>query len=173
MRSFRNPGIMPAHPDTGPRPAALACAQCRSRHLKCDGGRPACRRCSLEGSECHYTPSRRGQRRRAQRRPSHGSVAAAAAISGTTEENNGTQHAQHFSTQQSWMGLESMPISNMQPEPVQDPGFFLGEHEATLIELYFTKFHQNHPILVPKQAYNNLPIPESLRSVVRFIGALL
>lgn len=50
--------------------ASLACLPCRSRHLKCDGGRPRCGRCAgldvvagiggEEEEECRYTQSRRG-----------------------------------------------------------------------------------------------------------------
>ena len=54
-----------------------------------------------------------------------------------------------------------------------DQPVHLGDHESTLVELYFSKFHHNHPILVPKTTYAALPLPESLRAVVRFIGSIL
>lgn len=38
---------------------AVACVQCRSRHLKCDGG-VQCSRCKTDGVECTYIKSRRG-----------------------------------------------------------------------------------------------------------------
>jgi hypothetical protein len=39
---------------------AVACTNCRSRHLKCDGQQP-CSRCLQEGlTECSYMKSRRG-----------------------------------------------------------------------------------------------------------------
>src|SRR3954470_7469895 len=38
---------------------AVACVQCRSRHLKCDGG-ARCSRCTQEGIQCSYVKSRRG-----------------------------------------------------------------------------------------------------------------
>jgi hypothetical protein len=39
---------------------AVACTNCRSRHLKCDGQQP-CSRCLQEGlAECSYMKSRRG-----------------------------------------------------------------------------------------------------------------
>jgi hypothetical protein len=39
---------------------AVACTNCRSRHLKCDGQQP-CGRCVQEGlPECSYMKSRRG-----------------------------------------------------------------------------------------------------------------
>lgn len=38
---------------------AVACVQCRSRHLKCDGG-AQCSRCRTDNVECTYIKSRRG-----------------------------------------------------------------------------------------------------------------
>ena len=38
---------------------AVACVQCRSRHLKCDGA-VRCARCVAEGIACSYVKSRRG-----------------------------------------------------------------------------------------------------------------
>ncbi|KAK7186833.1 uncharacterized protein CC84DRAFT_1176010 [Paraphaeosphaeria sporulosa] len=38
---------------------AVACVQCRSRHLKCDGG-VRCSRCRADGVDCTYIKSRRG-----------------------------------------------------------------------------------------------------------------
>ena len=58
-------------------------------------------------------------------------------------------------------------------EAMLDQNGPLTEHESTLVELYFTKFHHNHPILIPKMAYNSYPVPECLRAAVRFVGAIL
>jgi hypothetical protein len=44
----------------GPPPVALACTECRSRHLKCDAGTPVCSRCLADKRECNYVKSRRG-----------------------------------------------------------------------------------------------------------------
>lgn len=49
----------------------------------------------------------------------------------------------------------------------------LGDDESTLTELYFAKFHHTHPIMVPKVAYMSMPLPDSLRAVVRFIGSII
>ena len=128
-----------------------------------------CRRCSVEGCECHYTPSRRGQRRRAQRRPSQSNVSAATSVVGDELPTPSQPHALP-----AWPSFESTPAINPLPaDSVIDQGAHHGEHESTLVELYFTKFHHTHPILVPKVAYNSMTIPDSLRSVVRFIGSVL
>ncbi|KAF2485574.1 hypothetical protein BDY17DRAFT_315882 [Neohortaea acidophila] len=160
------------HPaaDTAPRPAALACAQCRSRHLKCDGGRPVCRRCAVEGCECHYTPSRRGQRRRVQRRSSHGNGSATASVAG---DDISPSTAQPW-TNQPWPGMDVLPaIHPLPPDGLLEQNLPLGDHDSTLTELYFTNFHHSHPVLPPKIAYKALPVPECLRAVVRFIASIL
>lgn len=160
---------MPAQSESNPRPAALACAQCRSRHLKCDGGRPVCRRCAIEGSECHYTPSRRGQRRRAQRQPSHGNASAPIPIPAAESP---PPPPQQF-TAQSWLNPEPAVVTNLSPESTLDGVLPVGSQDSTFTELYFSRFHHNHPILVPKATYNSTPLPNCLRSVVRFIGSVL
>src|SRR5438128_2424204 len=41
---------------------AVACIQCRTRHLKCDGDKK-CGRCKADGLSCEYVKSRRGFKR--------------------------------------------------------------------------------------------------------------
>lgn len=40
--------------------SSLACLPCRSRHVKCDGKRPCCGRCTEVRNQCSYAQSRRG-----------------------------------------------------------------------------------------------------------------
>lgn len=47
-----------------PRPAPLACTECRRRHLKCDARLPICSRCVESGYHCSYLKSRRGGKRK-------------------------------------------------------------------------------------------------------------
>ncbi|KAH8691992.1 hypothetical protein BGW36DRAFT_386753 [Talaromyces proteolyticus] len=47
-----------------PRPASLACTECRRRHLKCDARLPVCSRCLEWGCNCRYLKSRRGGKRK-------------------------------------------------------------------------------------------------------------
>ncbi|KAF1951450.1 hypothetical protein CC80DRAFT_207137 [Byssothecium circinans] len=39
----------------------IACARCRERKVKCDGGRPSCRRCVQNQASCQYVKSRKQQ----------------------------------------------------------------------------------------------------------------
>lgn len=69
----------------GPPPVALACTECRSRHLKCDAGTPSCSRCLADKRECNYIKSRRGWKGTRRKK----STAAAASNSATTEAKEG------------------------------------------------------------------------------------
>ncbi|WPG98180.1 hypothetical protein R9X50_00096600 [Acrodontium crateriforme] len=46
------------------KPSRLACGECRSKHLKCNGSKPRCARCTVDNILCTYTPSRRGRTKR-------------------------------------------------------------------------------------------------------------
>jgi hypothetical protein len=52
------------------RPALLACIACRKKHLRCDGRQPICSRCASAGSQCNFTPSRRGYKGSSSRQAS-------------------------------------------------------------------------------------------------------
>ena len=39
---------------TGPRQQAYPCEPCESRELKCDGVRPMCDNCEMDGRRCYY-----------------------------------------------------------------------------------------------------------------------
>jgi len=45
---------------TGKRPSALACIECRKKHLNRHAMAPVFLRCEAEGRKCAYTPSRGG-----------------------------------------------------------------------------------------------------------------
>ena len=53
---------------SAPPPVALACIECRSRHIKCDAKTPTCSRCKSEERQCQYVQSRRGYRGPRKRR---------------------------------------------------------------------------------------------------------
>jgi len=83
----------------GPPPVALACTECRSRHLKCDAGTPACTRCLADKRECNYVKSRRGwkgtrrkkvlqQATTATAKPGAGAAAAAAGTGAVETEDD-------------------------------------------------------------------------------------
>ncbi|KAA8898256.1 hypothetical protein FN846DRAFT_751940, partial [Sphaerosporella brunnea] len=77
----------------GPPPVALACTECRSRHLKCDAGTPSCSRCIADKRECNYIKSRRGwkgtRRKKAAAAAVAGAVGAVAAGAGDSRKHGG------------------------------------------------------------------------------------
>ncbi|KAK3705733.1 hypothetical protein LTR37_013176 [Vermiconidia calcicola] len=82
--------------------------------------------------------------------------------------------SQPFTAQQPWPSNSDTPAAmSVPPDNIFDPPMYISDDDSTLAELYFSKFHHTHPILVPKPAYATLPLPDSLRAVVRFIGSIL
>ncbi|KAI5787294.1 hypothetical protein EDC01DRAFT_182023 [Geopyxis carbonaria] len=71
----------------GPPPVALACTECRSRHLKCDAGTPTCSRCAADKRECSYVKSRRGWKGTRRKK------VAAAGKGGTTDTETASKSA--------------------------------------------------------------------------------
>lgn len=56
-----NPGFKK---DRAAKHVSRACLACRSRHLKCDGLEPICKRCLKANRECNYVKSNRGGSRK-------------------------------------------------------------------------------------------------------------
>lgn len=54
-----NADVLPNEGHDLPKPKRVACAICRKRKLKCDGGRPKCGTCARLGHNCAYDEVRR------------------------------------------------------------------------------------------------------------------
>jgi hypothetical protein len=151
--------------------ASLACAQCRSRHLRCDGEKPTCFRCKEDSSTCNYMKSRRGGRKRASAynilaegdsipAPQIEQVTASAFLAPATSD------------------LESFTLSYSSPpgsscdHPDQD------QHVSEkLIHLFYRFFHLAHPCAVPLRflepyRVNNIGNIRLLTAVMQYIGSL-
>lgn len=77
-----------------PRPAALACIECRRKHLKCDAKSPVCSRCHEAGFQCSYLKSKRGGKRKYSRSVTDSAVS----------DSSPVQHQQRTqSPQRQWM----------------------------------------------------------------------
>jgi hypothetical protein len=156
--------------------ASLACVQCRSRHLRCDGLKPTCSRCRDDASICTYMKSRRGGRRRA---PAPSTVAGPepVPVQGTetppqpefpTPITNGTIGSQSsLASSQS-----SSPRSHF--KPWEEEGQQLSER---LIHLYYRFFHVSHPCALPLKFIgtyraSRAPGIDILITVMRYIGSL-
>ncbi|CAO2657783.1 Nn.00g039090.m01.CDS01 [Neocucurbitaria sp. VM-36] len=177
---------MPPSKSTTPgRPAPLACLECRRAHLRCDGVKPACARCTSRGTSCSYTISRRGRRRgtkqlsdRAERVENPSLSYYLSPVSQWTPD-----HA--LSLNELTAGPDSVDHSNdsVQPELPSLQPITCGSSsqqvqpitqwvdDERLVNLYYINFHPNHPILLPRSLYWKRNYPRFLKAVVEFIGS--
>lgn len=170
-----------------------ACTACRERHLKCDGVQPACSRCISTTQDCVYVRSRRGHR--PTRKKSEPSLKTQSKQPTETDSRRGTldstsdqspseqEHSLGVHTQigekntQETLGSEErrdMALSHprLQSKSLAPP--LSSEHaSAKLQELYYTYFHDAHPILIPKAHFNSFSgtLPASITAVIDYIGA--
>ncbi|KAI5796685.1 hypothetical protein FPQ18DRAFT_255787 [Pyronema domesticum] len=105
----------------GPPPVALACTECRSRHLKCDAGTPQCSRCLADKRDCTYVKSRRGwkgtRRKKVQSSTGESSKSGAALQSGTdTEGPDGG-----YSSGKSVLNIAPPPPAPIEPPKLPPP----------------------------------------------------
>lgn len=173
-----------------PRPAPLACIECRAKHLKCDGTSPRCGRCAAEGLRCVYKPSRRGYGRRnaigktgdAFRREktpdafgpsltpssgspgSNGQTRAPFSPSMTTGHTTASEHHTFME--------ESGPSEVANPAyPLTPPSLGLqGVDTELFINSYYVHFHPAHPLLVPRQYLARQQYPDYLQWTICFIA---
>ena len=91
-----------------PKPKRVACAICRKRKLKCDGGRPKCATCARLGHNCAYDEIRR------KSGPKRGYVK-------ELEARLGTSSNRDMFTVSTLLTLSSIPSSGRDPTQNQDP----------------------------------------------------
>lgn len=175
--------------------SSLACLPCRSRHLKCDGKRPCCSRCTEVGKQCQYARSRRGGLDRAALAERRKRLAVAANTMAI--EKLGPQYPIDLQLGQ---GLELLSQSLETGTPNSDrllDGIGTGDatsdtssllanqilpHDLSndaLINSYFKNFHTFHPFLPPQkhlmrlyqdQSKQNILMP--LIAIIRLVGYL-
>lgn len=164
--------------------SSLACLPCRSRHLKCDGKRPHCARCSEVGKQCGYAPSRRGGLDRAALAERRKQAANAHPVNESSSQGAGTAQqplertAQHLGLdchQNPGLldlnsGTTSIILQAAHPNNIDnDP----------LIDSYYKNFHICHPFILPRKFLTRLyqdphrqHVFTPLIAVLRFIGNL-
>ncbi|KAH8703719.1 hypothetical protein BGW36DRAFT_90774 [Talaromyces proteolyticus] len=184
--------VTASHPGRVTR-SSLACLPCRSRHLKCDGTRPCCSRCTELSRQCQYARSRRGGLDRAalaerRKRLAGGESVALMNSTSSTRSTESEQH-QEFTPQVVdfdlpdshnlldgisvdgklsglvWPGTPQLHFSEIQNDP--------------LIDSYYKNFHKLHPFLPPQKHLRRLYQAPSrevklrpLIAVMRLIGYL-
>lgn len=158
--------------------ATLACIPCRTRHVRCDATKPACRRCLAENKTCRYAVSRRGGLTRA-------ALAARRNLAATEVRTSNVERAprdvcsqlgqakRHFANGSDSLSLDNTCLSQMevnQPAsnhtrpfnpvtPIIDVGLpseLLNISGDRCIDLYYQHFHPLHPCVVPRPCLERL-----------------
>lgn len=144
--------------------SSLACIPCRSRHLKCDGQRPCCRRCIESAKNCYYVKSRRGGLDREARIERRKRLAAADDCLPA-----GNLRSQDRGIVQQEQG-PLMPIPRAHVYNIEDD---------SLVESYYKSLHNFHPFVLPRRHLTKLYLDSDMQSrlsplisVLRFAGHL-
>ncbi|KAE8355924.1 hypothetical protein BDV28DRAFT_155047 [Aspergillus coremiiformis] len=162
-----------------PRPSirvSLACAPCRSKHLRCDATTPACSRCHSEGKDCVYPRSRRGNRHHLP------------PVQLTTDPAAVPDQSMHLvdTTNLHWLGEESQLASVGQEQSTSESAMGASAHSDTpsdpsMPDLFFPPFysffHTAHPCILPHWAMKRQMARDSgplylLTSVMQYIGSV-
>lgn len=183
-----------SHSHSSSRPAPVACLECRDRHLKCDGVRPVCGRCTASNAGCHFTPSRRG-RKRAMRQVKGGPQHAASLSNGDPVDPSNTTMLDLDSVPYQAHSLPSNPVdavgtkstyttdpadthrravpggSAANPVPASPESLQSLTDDDRLVNLFYVNFHLAHPILLPRRMYGDSRYAPCLRTVVEAIGS--
>ncbi|RJE24377.1 transcription factor [Aspergillus sclerotialis] len=189
-----NPSTVPQKNTTtakGTGPSLLACLFCRARHLKCDGQTPVCGRCAASGTECQYTPSRRGYKGPSKKRranptspelmptelpsaepnvdipglPTDWGLPTNLGYSsvGPLPSTSSTSSNLNELVSSQSVRLTNGPLTPESSSSIQSDGY--------LVDIYYTYFHPAHPILPPLHLLYRSYVPPYLDHVIKFIGS--
>lgn len=151
--------------DSHPEPkrierVVLACAQCRTRHVKCDSTQPVCNRCRRDGKDCTYQKSRRGgldKAALARRRLRLQQESERAQQKGTTDQER-SEHGSHTSADsplqddsQIWFCTPAAidTVHRLDPELARPGSLAFQISDDRLLELYFENFWPAFPFVLP------------------------
>lgn len=173
-----NPPNDPIHQGKAPPRPSAACLRCRSRHLKCDGSKPACNRCALTTADCTYAPSRRGGLDRAalaERRKRLAEEGERLSKDGTKPKTSRQQQARVDGRGPALDAFlrDGSELRISKEARAQSRGL----EDDTLIDAYYTSFHPLHPFLVPRSYFPRLchdqgeqPAVKALTGVMHLVG---
>lgn len=163
--------------------SSLACLPCRSRHLKCDGNKPICRRCteSDAAQECSYAKSRRGGLDRAALAERRKRLTGGAEKPDRDQDVNYNVNAplppETFNVDFSGSANGASSTNSNSSSPIN----FLAEVQSIegdlLVESYYRNFHKFHPLVPPQRCLARLyqdperqAVLKPLIAVLRLIG---
>lgn len=148
--------------------SSLACLPCRSRHLKCDGKKPCCDRCSDTNNQCHYAQSRRGGLDRAalaerrQRLTMGANTRLATQRSPEQETAWQSQDAAGFCPElvphHEHIDLDLITPADSGETPLQavNNAYSINMETDPLLDSYYKTFHICHPFVLPRSHLNRL-----------------
>ncbi|KIW47842.1 uncharacterized protein PV06_00500 [Exophiala oligosperma] len=172
--------------------SSLACLPCRSRHLKCDGVRPYCSRCTVAAQKCQYTQSRRGgldraalaERRKRLAATGSGATQAESAdiLSPLQQSSRAHRHQEHPPPR--------LPGDDVEPDITNDYGLSGESSNAgspsspridigddiegdPLIASYYKNFHKFHPLVLPHKHLTRIHRTPSIKLNLRPLVAIL
>ncbi|KAL3473872.1 hypothetical protein BJX99DRAFT_272046 [Aspergillus californicus] len=156
------------------RRVSLACAPCRSKHLRCDATTPVCARCCAEGLQCVYLKSRRGGRRRSA--PTQVLLDNTQSVQGLLPTAGVLDDALNISLSQ----LASADRSASEPAT---GGSIISDtvSDSSLSEQFLTQyyafFHSAHPCVLPLWAMKRRMVSDgrsvqALVAVMQYIGSV-
>ncbi|OQD90050.1 hypothetical protein PENANT_c002G07469 [Penicillium antarcticum] len=138
---------------------SLSCAQCRYKHLRCDGRRPACTRCETETKQCIYPPSRRRGNPK-EKQPAYSGKAPVLESSIDSSLNS------HFPTTNP-SSSSSIAVTGELEASFNSNSQYLG--------LYYESFHSAHPCVLPLYALKQRltdPAIQPLLRVLCYVGSI-
>jgi hypothetical protein len=159
---------------------ALACIQCRSRHVKCDSNQPVCNRCRRESKECIYQKSRRGgldKAALARRRMKLQQVSASTYDSSSDPTPTSTLHGDDlvYNGNLSIPTMESAYMREQQSSVSSTLSFQVSDDQ--LLELYFEYFWPAFPVVLPLHSFQSRKMDANhglydLTLVLEWIGSI-
>lgn len=155
--------------DAAARPSAIACLECRQKHLKCDAKYPTCTRCTNQVLRCSYGTSKRGRKRAAILSSSGFTTSPRPPSYSPSDEGNLVLDVLHrgHNPVQSGLGQDMVDTISQQPEERD----LLASRPFT--KAYFTFFHPAHPMLPPLSTHVALPsvVASLILSIIDFVGS--
>lgn len=162
-------------PKTGGPPSALACQECRRKHVKCSGDLPQCARCLRHRLRCDYIPSRRGRVPRTKN--GHATTRSTPPTTTTTTAapppaSDPVMGAFSAFTPLSLTGSES-GITEKLPARQRSAGSTsdVDAYAASNMAAYYSRFHRLHPILLPEGSPGIEAYGRPLKLVMQMIGS--
>lgn len=163
---------------------SVACLPCRSRHIRCNSGKPSCSRCLSDETPCIYTGSRRhgNRRQNADNVPEaldhrHEAMLNPQIHTFVCLANDHPVDISPRSSVTSKIRAASSLVQSSDPGDTGNNGHNILPIDEYLISLYYAYFHTAHPCVLPRWALEPHygANPEKFKPIIlvtQYIGSL-